>query len=76
MSTKAAVAWCKEKQIMSKDGETPMYFETSAKEQKEVRKNQTPLIRLCSKLFAAPTQIPMQNSVSNDIFSHFFRCHR
>jgi len=36
VSAKAATEYCKSKKIMSKDGETPMYFETSAKDSKDV----------------------------------------
>ena len=38
MNNKQALEYCKSKKIMSKDGETPMYFETSAKESKDVNK--------------------------------------
>merc|ERR1712159_124665 len=38
VNNKQALEYCKSKKIMSKDGETPMYFETSAKESKDVNK--------------------------------------
>ena len=38
VNKKQALEYCKSKKIMSKDGETPMYFETSAKESKDVNK--------------------------------------
>jgi len=38
VNTKQAQDYCKAKKIMSKDGETPMFFETSAKDSKDVTK--------------------------------------
>ena len=38
VSNKQAVDYCKEKKILSKDQETPMYFEVSAKENNDVAK--------------------------------------
>merc|ERR1711998_216105 len=38
VNNKQATEYCKNKKIMSKDGETPMYFETSAKDSKDVTK--------------------------------------
>ena len=38
MKNKEAIDYCKDQKIMSKDGETAMYFETSAKESKDVNK--------------------------------------
>merc|ERR1711934_613488 len=38
IQNKNALEYCKSKKIMSKDGETAMYFETSAKDSKDVTK--------------------------------------
>merc|ERR1711861_77502 len=38
VNNKSAIEYCKSKKIMSKDEETPMYFETSAKDAKDVTK--------------------------------------
>merc|ERR1711907_779610 len=38
VNNKQVIEYCKNQKIMSKDGETPMYFETSAKESKDVNK--------------------------------------
>merc|ERR1711970_634344 len=38
VNDKQVIEYCKNQKIMSKDGETPMYFETSAKESKDVNK--------------------------------------
>merc|ERR1712146_456616 len=38
VNNKNAIDYCKNKKIMSKDGETPMYYETSAKDSKDVTK--------------------------------------
>lgn len=38
INNKNAIEYCKSKKIMSKDGETPMYYETSAKDSKDVTK--------------------------------------
>merc|ERR1711907_931636 len=45
-SNKAAVEYCKQWKTMSKDGETPMYFETSAKDSKDVAKAFTTVAQL------------------------------
>jgi Ras-related protein Rab-7A len=46
VQAKQAIEYCKGKKIMSKDGETPMYFETSAKDSKDVAKAFTTVAQL------------------------------
>jgi Ras-related protein Rab-7A len=56
VNNKNAIEYCKAKKIMSKDGETPMYFETSAKDAKDVTKAFTTVATLA--LERQPDDIP------------------
>merc|ERR1712196_597728 len=60
VNNKRAVEYCKTKKIMSKDGETPMYFETSAKDSKDV-----------TKAFTTVATLALEKQPGDDLSSNY-----